>query len=193
MSDSKRLFLALPINDHFEKLIKKFITQQDIPKVKWIAPENWHITVLFLGDFPAQHIPVLITSLNEFFNKQHFFSLDFDHFIYKPKQAKPTMIWARFHLNSYFDLLCLTLVNHIEKLYFDLSVPFSMSLHSENIPHITLSRLKNPLLRYPDLNLKDIDQEHPLLRCDFCILFQSILTPDGAKYTKLAEFKLKQN
>jgi len=193
MEDSKRLFLAIPINDHFDELIKKFITQQNIPKVKWIAPENWHVTVLFLGDFPAQYVSLLISSLEEFFKTQQFFSLDFDEFIYKPRQSKPTMIWAKFYQNSYFDLLCRQLVDHIEKLYSELSVPFSMSLHFENVPHITLSRLKNPLFQYPDLNLKDIETQQSLLRCDFCILFQSKLTPDGAKYTNLGEFKLRQS
>ena len=100
------------------------------------------------------------------------------------------MIWAKFHQNSYFDQLCRQLADHIEKLYSELSVPFSMSLHSENIPHITLSRLKNPLLRYPDFNLRNIDTYQPILGCDFCTLFQSVLTSEGAKYTNLADFNL---
>jgi RNA 2',3'-cyclic 3'-phosphodiesterase len=191
--DSKRLFLAFPIDDHFDELIKKFIAQQNIPNIKWIVPENWHITVLFLGDFPAHHIPVLISSLNEFFKTRQFFSLDFERFIYKPNQSRPTMIWAKFYQNTYFDLLCLKLADHLEKLYSELSVPFRMSIHSENIPHITLSRLKNQLNRYPDLNLKRIDNIQPLLRCDFCTLFQSVLLSEGAKYSNLADFKLNQN
>lgn len=190
---SKRLFLAIPINDHFDQLIKNFIAQQQIPKVKWIVPENWHITVLFLGDFPVQHVPALISSLKDFFKTQRSFSLDFDKFIYKPRQIKPTMIWAKFHQNTYFDHLCRQLADHIENLYSELLVPFNISLHSENVPHITLSRLKNPLLHYPDLNIKDIDTLSPILRCDFCTLFQSVLTPEGAKYTNLADFKLTQN
>jgi 2'-5' RNA ligase len=191
--DSKRLFLAIPINNHYDSLIRRFISQQDIPAIKWIAPENWHITVLFLGDFPSQQLPALITSLNNFFKQQHSFSLHFDGFIYKPKQAKPSMIWGRFCQNSYFDLLCRQLADKMESLYFDLSLAFSMSIHSENIPHITLSRLKNSLIRYPDLNLKDIESKQPVLRCDFCMLFQSVLSSEGAIYTKIAEFELNQN
>ena len=191
--DSKRLFLAIPINDHYDKLIRKFLSKQHNPDVKWISPENWHITVLFLGDFPTQHLTALIASLNDFFTKQHSFSLYFDGFIYKPKQDRPKMIWGRFRQNSYFDLLCRQLSDHIEKLCFDLSLPFSMSLHSENIPHITLSRLKSSMMRYPDLIHKDINPHQPLLRCDFCMLYQSVLKSEGAKYTNLAEFKLNQN
>jgi 2'-5' RNA ligase len=192
MKDSVRLFLALPFDEHYHTLISKFTGQQDIPKIRWITPENWHVTVLFIGDFPARHIPALINSLNDFFKKQHTFSLHFDGFVYQPKQAKPAMIWGRFRQNSYFDLLCRQLADHIESLFFDLSLLFNMSIHSENIPHITLSRLKSILVRYPDLNIKGIDTHQPILRCDFCTLYQSVLSSEGAKYSKLAEFKLNQ-
>ena len=103
------------------------------------------------------------------------------------------MIWAKFHQNSYFNLLCQQTADHIEKFYSELSIPFSMSLHSENTPHITLCRLKNPHLPYPDFKLKDINPLQPLLRCDICTLYQSVLTAEGAKYTNLADFKLMQN
>lgn len=186
--DSKRLFLAIPINDHYDLLIRRFISQQQIPSVKWIAPENWHITVLFLGDFPSQHISELISTLSDFFKTRQSFSLHFDGFIYQPKQSKPNMIWGRFRQNSYFDSVCRQLADKMESLYFDLSLSFNMSIHSENIPHITLSRLKNSLIRYPDLNVKNIETEQPVLRCDFCMLYQSVLMPQGAKYSKLAEF-----
>jgi RNA 2',3'-cyclic 3'-phosphodiesterase len=193
MSDTKRLFIAIQINDHFKNLIRKFIDQQNIPEVRWIASENWHVTVLFLGDFPNGHLTALIASLKEFFQSEQFFSLDFENFTFIPKQTKPTMIWLKFYQNSYFDLLCSRLADHIEKLYTVLSLPFTINLHSVNVPHITLSRLKKAGLYYPDLNLKNIDDMQPLLRCDFCTLYQSVLTTKGAKYTNLADFKLIQN
>ena len=178
MKNTKRLFLAFPINDQYEELITEFISLQQIQKIRWISKQNWHVTVLFLGDFPEDHIPYLSTSLQKIFSGCHSFSLNFDGFVYKPKQARPNMIWARFHQHSYFDLLCKSLDDQMESLYADLSLPFSMSLHSENIPHITLSRLKNQYFRYPDL-IKPTKQVHPhTLRCDFCILFQSVLSSE---------------
>jgi 2'-5' RNA ligase len=190
MSDSRRLFIAIQINDHFKNLIRKFMDQQNIPEVRWIATENWHVTVLFLGNFPNCHIPALLTSLNEFFQSEQSFSLNFENFAYIPIQTKPTMIWLKFNQNSYFDILCCHLSDHIEKLYTVLSLPYTINLHSDNVPHITLSRLKNPSVHYPELNQKNIDNMQPLLRCDFCTLYQSVLTTEGAKYTNLADFKL---
>jgi 2'-5' RNA ligase len=180
MSDSKRLFIAIQINDHFKNLIRKFIDQQNIPDVRWIASENWHVTVLFLGDFPNRHLTALLESLKDFFKEEQFFSLDFENFTFIPNQTKPTMIWLKFYQNSYFDMLCSRLADHIEKLYTELSLPFTMCLHSVNVPHITLSRIKKPQLHYPDLNQKNIDDMQPLLRCDFCTLYQSVLTTEGA-------------
>ena len=193
MDESKRLFLAVPIDDHFKNLIKQFIAQQNIPNVKWVVPENWHVTVLFLGDFPTQHLPKLILLLNEFFQSQRFFSLDFDRFIYKPNQSKPSMIWAKFHQNSYFDLLCHQLEVSIKKLCSDLSIPSNINSHPENIPHVTLSRLKNPISQYPNLQLNDMESPRNLLRCDCCTLYESLLTPNGPKYSPLTDFTLTLN
>jgi RNA 2',3'-cyclic 3'-phosphodiesterase len=188
--DSNRLFLALPINDHFERLITGFIDRQDIPLVKWINKENWHVTLVFIGNFPANHISRLIAELDHFFITQPHFSLAFDNFVYRPRQTKPSMIWVKFQQAKSFDQLCIRLFDHLEIFYFNLDIHFNIKLHPDNIPHTTLCRLKNPHLNYPDFNLNDISEMQPSLLCDKAYLMQSNLSSDGSKYSKLAEFNL---
>jgi 2'-5' RNA ligase len=192
MSGSIRLFIAIPLDAHYHNLLHDFTKQQQIRGIKWIEQENLHITVLFLGNFPQQQLELLKSRLGKFFRTIPSFALEYDKFAYIPSQVKPGMIWGRFRPNSYFDHLCRQLAGEMENLYSELGILFRLSLHAENIPHVTLCRLKNPYLRYPELNMKDINTAQPLLRCDFCILFQSVLSADGAKYINLAEYKLIQ-
>ncbi len=53
-----RTFIAVPLNDAVRK--KTVVLQQQLaqlgPKVKWVEPENLHVTMLFLGEVDAREV-----------------------------------------------------------------------------------------------------------------------------------------
>lgn len=53
-----RTFIALPLEDAVRRRIVKLQTQlaEDDPDVKWVEPENLHVTLLFLGEIDAREV-----------------------------------------------------------------------------------------------------------------------------------------
>jgi RNA 2',3'-cyclic 3'-phosphodiesterase len=189
--ESKRLFLGIALNEEWIDYINSFIQLNTELKIKWIPEDNWHFTVLFMGSVPLNIIFLLEIKLQEVFSQNIGFYIDFEKFIYAPSARKARMIWAKGMKNRDFDIICKESLSTVEKLFKDKNLPFNMSLHKENIPHVTLSRLKTfGKNNYPELNLPE---KIPVpLPCSEIILFESRLKPSGSEYCKLAAFKLKE-
>ena len=184
----KRLFLAIPINQQYTEMCMRFIEHLTLDKVRWINPENWHITLVFLGSFPVDKVQALTDNLEEFFTQAPLFNLYFDHYSYKPEFKNPTMIWANFQHSEAFDKLVIETYNQLTNFYSFQSIPFKISIRFHNIPHITLARLKQEYNPFPELIKRK--EEVPSLQVKDCHLFESVLLPKGAKYHLLHSFSL---
>ena len=99
----KRLFIGIPTNKNIEDICLNFIDQNQHIDTRWIPKQNWHITTLFIGDFPSVQINNLTKQLSEFYLKQKPFRIEFKQFAYVPNVKKPNMIWGSFQRSIYFD------------------------------------------------------------------------------------------
>ena len=59
---TKRLFIGVPVSSL--KAIQKVESWKNnsrmrLNKMSWVKPENWHITLYFLGDTPDEKVDVL--------------------------------------------------------------------------------------------------------------------------------------
>lgn len=190
VSDTKRLFLAIPIDQSFRQLCQDFIEAQNLSEIRWIKSENWHVTLLFLGDFPADSLQNLENLLQQHFLTQNGFVIDFESFTYIPNQYRPRMIWGKFYDNEDFDKLLKRVFRSLKAFYKKGRIPFEIKTHRDSIPHITLCRLKKYFSS--ENNLTDvINQDISLkLKVNSCQLYKSELKPTGAEYTMLKEFEL---
>lgn len=87
----KRLFIAINLPDEVKNRIKKVIG--GIPDFRWIPPENWHLTLVFLGSQPDEAIIPILESIRE--SAQNFPApvIEFEKIIYGPPNKPPRMIW----------------------------------------------------------------------------------------------------
>lgn len=177
----KRLFLALPLQkEEFPRLdlyLESYKKDPHFQKAKWVEPENFHITLLFLGNVSELYLPELRQLVRGLSAKIAPFTLHFDQIQFFPRKF-PHMIWASFHRSLEFEELTGELKKYLE-------VYIQNQEKKEQIPHATLARLKAPLdprkfsfrpYRMPDLLVKE------------CQLFESTLTPDGPHYTLIETF-----
>jgi 2'-5' RNA ligase len=62
----KRLFIAVDIGDEVRRnlLAEQSILRRDWPAIKWVAVENIHLTLVFLGDVFIEQVPRLVEALD---------------------------------------------------------------------------------------------------------------------------------
>jgi 2'-5' RNA ligase len=63
-----RLFIALPVPDELKRSVSRRLTRMDtrhIPGFRWVTEENWHITLVFLGDQKEENVPAILGAMDE--------------------------------------------------------------------------------------------------------------------------------
>lgn len=90
----KRLFIAINIPPDVKKRIEEIV--EDL-KTRFSPPENWHLTISFLGEQPDEKIPNILESVKT--TTQSLVSLkrpilvEFEKIILAPPNRTPRMIW----------------------------------------------------------------------------------------------------
>jgi 2'-5' RNA ligase len=186
--ETKRLFLAIPVHDEMQKICDEFIGYQNI-KTRWVPPGMRHITLVFIGSFPLVLVNKLILFLEKEIQAFHPFCLEFDKCTFMPS-GKPLMIWAQFRKDTVFDRYVSKTDNVLRSFFQEHHLKYKIKVKKNNIPHITLSRLKN---YYPKLSIRKIAGEStkicmPVSRIQ---LIESQLLPKGATYFLLHDFGLE--
>ena len=58
--DFLRLFIALPLPDQVKVVLQTYQDQLKIhldnPNIYWTTPEQWHLTLIFLGTTPSENL-----------------------------------------------------------------------------------------------------------------------------------------
>jgi 2'-5' RNA ligase len=187
--DTKRLFIGFLLNDDWNDAIQDFIDAQQSVRIKWIPDSNWHITVLFIGEFPISHLDELASHLGSLYRSIKPFGIPFDTFVYFPNLKKARMVWCKGAINQNFTNICEQTSATISGLCQKLNIDFQPEKRPEIIPHITLSRFH---LDFPPSPLR-IPNAHSFpmpLQLSEVHLFESKLQSSGAVYSKLKTFKL---
>ena len=178
-ANKRRLFFAIPLNEKYTYLIRKYIqSYSELNQLRWIKEENLHITMLFMGNVNAEYIPALIKTAEGVFTTAPKFELIPEHIIIKPSPKIPVMIWLKFKEDYLFSSIHTQLKGVMNAF---VETPETRKL----IPHITLARIKNkiPVLINPI--------EVPKLIVDKIELWESITDSRGAIYVNLKTFSLK--
>ena len=91
-----RTFVAVPVNDAVRGKLSGMLTllSAAAPRVRWVRPENLHITLKFLGDVPPQDLDELFSALTDAITETAPFTLEVAGLGAFPRVSAPRVAWA---------------------------------------------------------------------------------------------------
>jgi len=184
VGSERRLFLAAPLDDDARHALASFLTGGAMPEVpgRRVPPENWHITLRFLGRSTALQQDKLLAALDQGLDQKPF-SIGFAGLGAFPYPEKATVVWLA--------------VDHGGAALVDLAVACERAAVAAGYdpeerpfhPHLSLSRVR------PHLNLADLVAAVPRfpgrVAIDAVVLYESITGSNGARYVELDRVALR--
>jgi 2'-5' RNA ligase len=149
--------------------------------VRWVTPENIHLTLKFFGNVPDDEIETLALAAREVAQTEEPFQLKATIAGAFPSPRAPRVVW----LGLGGDVVPLNRLYHrLEKAFADLGYPQENRAFN---PHLTLGRVKSPANREKLAGMleKLPPLDWPPFEVKELVLFQSVLSPKGSKYTPL--------
>ena len=178
----RRLFLGIPLPAFVEQPLRSWQEEQPrLPGIKWVKPEQWHLTVYFFGGVEAEMMDNLQSLIQLALKDQDAFQLTFQGWTTAPPRKEPRMLWARYQRHPEFDVMAAKLRELYQHIQPDLPSRF------KPLPHVTLARLKTPELAdevcWPE-------QPLPNFQVKEVVLWESELTPEGPEYQVVRRYGL---
>ena len=162
--------------------------KKEVADIKWVEPDNLHLTLKFLGDVEEGQIEALKQSLTETVRGSSPFSIHLEGIGAFPRTTSPRVIWVGV---SEGKEQLIKLAGAIDEA----CIPFTLSPSKGErpfSPHLTIGRVRSRdgldrLIK--KLQVVEFRASTPA-PIDRLILYQSTLSPKGPTYTPLVEFPL---
>jgi len=184
----KRLFAAIKItpDDKFLKLYYRLLKQFEGERIKWVEPQNMHITLKFFGETEEDRINDICDVLNNVSADHTAFSFLLKDIGIFGSSYKPRVIWFGVENDEPIKLLASDLLSKLETIGFE-------SDRQNFVPHLTVGRIK-VLVHKRSFQAK-IDQFSDAFIQDVIVnemyLFESTLTTSGPIYDVVKRFRLR--
>ncbi|MGA2787273.1 MAG: RNA 2',3'-cyclic phosphodiesterase [Verrucomicrobiota bacterium] len=192
LTDPLRLFIAIsipePVRDEIIRVQEELLPLVPRGVARWTRPDQFHLTLRFLGDVPADGVEDLKKSAGAVCRNARPLSLRAEGIGFFPNLRAPRVIWVG--INDGAGRL-VDLQQQIETAV----GPFSPEPGEKNFTgHVTLGRLKNPRpADTRDLAARAQTLEKRLFgewTAQEMEIIRSELSPAGARHTLLAAFRL---
>jgi len=185
-----RAFLAIePAEDILQELsrLQEKLKREISGRISWTKPQGQHLTLKFFGDISAEDVKNICSAVENRIASVSSLNLKIEKLGVFPDARRPRVLWCGV-LGDGEKLLLLQ--KQLEADFEGIGFP------REDRPfraHLTLGRIKEPhgLTGISEALTKHNAYAAGVFECRQLILFQSNLLPQGAVYTKLAEFTLK--
>ncbi|MCK4568818.1 MAG: RNA 2',3'-cyclic phosphodiesterase [Bacteroidales bacterium] len=184
----KRLFAAIKIHPD-EVFLKRYYAIKKAlkdEKIKWVNPENIHITLKFFGETPEHHIPGINVALRHASKEVTPFDLVLQNTGIFGSSYNPRVIWFGIEPHDRVVLLSQSILEELEGI--------GIKRDRQNfVPHLTVARIKNLedkkfFQMVIDKNKEGFIQKEEVNEFH---LFESILQPEGPKYELIETFDLR--
>jgi 2'-5' RNA ligase len=185
-----RLFIAFPLPEPVPTQLDEIISSLRRPgdNIKWVRPENLHLTVRFLGETDERLVPSLAVQIDRAAREAAPAECVIDRVGCFPNRSRPRVIWVG--LSGSTDILT-SLAANIELAVQDMG--FSPEKKRFQ-PHLTLGRVRRNGKAGDLTERLDGYRLEPLpLRLDRLALIKSTLTPAGPIYQVLHEAVLGES
>lgn len=173
-----RLFIALPLSEKITDYIKDL--QDKLPDAKMTLNRHFHLTLQFLGDADINQAQAVMKELKKItFNK---FPIKLTRpGVFKDKRGYIRIVWLGMEYPEELKILQTDVEDLMKPLGFIPDKPFS--------PHLTLARVKFADDKIFEEKLNKIKTEIIQETIDRMVLFESVLSPEGASYNELLTIK----
>jgi RNA 2',3'-cyclic 3'-phosphodiesterase len=189
MGETTRSFIAIALNEQIHKELEQLQNKLKTSNadVKWVAPENIHITLKFLGNITDKQIEQVKDSIKEIASNLKQYNIHFATIGGFPTITSPRVVWVGMdegvdETSDIYDAI----EEQLTKIGFNKEKrPFS--------PHLTLGRVRSPNNRQRLTEIMEREKGFSSslrLLVREVILFKSTLTPKGPVYDAIFKASL---
>jgi len=185
-----RTFIAIELPEEIKTILSRIQDElkQTHADVKWVKPENIHLTLKFLGEIEQDLVKKIQSALSEIAQKNSIFTLGLSNIGAFPKLQYPRVVWIGIkHDQRFFEI-----AGDLEKGLIKIGLPAESRPFSS---HITLGRVRSGLNRKALVEKLDFLNRNlsspPEFKVFSLTLFKSTLTPAGPIYETIFSCPLK--
>lgn len=186
-----RLFLALELSGQQKHSLHNLQgkLRSNLSGMRWVRPENMHLTVKYLGDTAEDLLETLKLEISEAVSSIEPFSIKYGKCGVFPSSQKARVIWIGLKEGNAETL---NLHEKVENTIVKLGLAPEGRAYT---PHLTLGRVRYQLSppAVESVLADNILFETDCAIADGLVLFQSHLTKQGATYVPLYKAKFKGN
>ena len=178
-----RTFLAVEVPENIRRVVHDLIqieAKRDLP-IKWVAFENLHITLKFLGEIDENMRSEMNSAITGACEKHHPFQTILKGLGCFPNARNPRVLWVG--VEQGHQDLC-SLAADLEGSLAPLGFKPEKRFH----PHLTIGRIKKPC-KVDHILAKALVTD--TFGVDSVVLFKSTLKPDGPVYEPLDRYCLQ--
>lgn len=185
MPEMKRLFAAIKIEPTgaFSDIYENLRQILGFHIIKWVDPDNLHITLKFFGEIPVEEIPAITTALNEAKSGIEPFDLSLANTGIFGSYYNPRVIWVGINSCNMLNQLSGNVVSHLEKAGY-------LNDRQNFVPHLTLGRIKEikDKNHFQEVIAHFSNYTYQTQKIRGFALYESVLRKEGPEYTMIEEF-----
>lgn len=191
-----RTFIAVDIPSHIQQTIqqKTELLRKDLGAslVRWVAVENVHLTLKFLGDVSSANIDMLTQMLRAEAELVHAFDMQVTGLGSFPGLKRPRVVFIGIQAPAGLEVLNRGIESACARLGYESSAESKRGFS----PHLTIGRVRQDVPPAGQQKIRRVLAETVVdslgtARVDSVHLYKSDLKPNGSVYTKLFSAPLK--
>lgn len=183
-----RAFVAVPSDPMWVESTRGLLVrlQGSLPEASWTRPESWHLTLRFLGEVPRDALERFATALEPLATETVPGEIRSQGAVVFPPHGPARVLGIGFAPSEILEGIS-RLANEVEREAREIGAedtrrPFH--------PHVTLGRIRRP---WPPPAIASYRSEveawsFPLWHPRSCVVFESVLSPEGAVHRPLFEW-----
>lgn len=181
-----RLFVALDLEAGILSSLQALMSELKSTRadIRWVRPEGMHLTLKFIGEVKEEMRPRIEKALRQVASAEPV-RLNFRGLGFFPNPRRPRVLWVGVEASENLAPLAVEIEAALE--------PLGIRPEKRDFkPHLTLGRFKGSkgLSRLQEKIRSLPATEFGQQEARAFFLYQSRLSPQGAQYTRLAEFPL---
>ena len=186
-----RTFVALPLSRAVKQLAAHWMQRlnESAQNVKWVAVDNLHLTLKFLGEVPTVELAEICQRVTSAVSAWPPLEIECDHLGAFPSSSRPRTLWLGVGAGA-------EQVSQLQEAVEQSLQPLGFRRERRQYhPHITLGRLRSSVASSPDLpGLLDAAEFGSPVGClvEEVLVVASQMTREGPDYQRIATISLEK-